>query len=244
MVATTKFSRQTVNGALIAANSITTSSAPLPAILSPINFSGLNPDNDNLPYALTFPFGPINIKYDQYAPQIVQIPRPQRKPLLFKENAKLRTVSFNALLADANTGGMGVLEGEKRYMAILEYITENALPCRFSYGTYSLDFFVVVTQLNFTETYRNEAGVPTRYSVVLQLTEHPMDVQDLTELQAVAVEPETFTNIPPVPATPPEEDPPPDEPDFDVTTYYTGDPGITAQQVVTNWLEKGIEIIR
>ena len=102
----------------------------------------------------------------------------------------------------------------------------------------------MVTQLNFTETYRNEAGVPTRYSVVLQLTEHPMDVQDLTELQAVAVEPETFTNIPPVPATPPEEDPPPDEPDFDVTTYYTGDPGITAQQVVTNWLEKGIEIIR
>ena len=64
MVATTKFSRQTVNGALIAANSITTSSAPLPAILSPINFSGLNPDNDNLPYALTFPFGPINLRYE------------------------------------------------------------------------------------------------------------------------------------------------------------------------------------
>ena len=222
MVAVTKFSRQTVDNTLIPANTISSTSAPLPAVLSPVNFSGPNPDNDNLPYSLTFPFGPINLKYDQYAPQIVQIPRPQRKPLLFKENPRLRTVSFNALLADKNTGGTATLEGDKRYMDILKYITENALPCRFFYGTYSLDFFVVVTQLNFTESYRDEAGVPTRYNVTLQLTEHPMDVQELTELQAIAVEPETFTNIPPVPATPPAEDPPPDDPIPPVGTGYDG----------------------
>ena len=237
MSATTKFSRQTVSGALIGANTIATASAPLPAVLSPVNFSGANPDNDNLPYALTFPFGPINIKYDQYSPQIVQIARPQRKPLLFNENPRLRTVSFNAVLADKNTGGMAELENEKRYMDILKYITENALPCRFSYGTYSLDFFVAVTQLNFTESYRNEAGVPTRYAVTLQLTEHPMDVQDLNELQAVAVEPETFTNIPPVPATPPEPDPPPDEPEFGADTYYTGEAGIARAQADFDWVK-------
>ena len=87
--------------------------------------------------------GYINLKYDQYAPQIVQIPRPQRKPLLFKENPRLRTVSFNAILADKNTGGTAILEGDKRYMDILKYITENALPCRFIYATYTLEFFVV-----------------------------------------------------------------------------------------------------
>jgi len=119
----------------------------------------------------------------------------------------------------------------------LKYITENALPCRFSYGTYSLDFFVAVTQLNFTESYRNEAGVPTRYAVTLQLTEHPMDVQDLNELQAVAVEPETFTNIPPVPATPPEPDPPPDEPEFGAATYYTGETGIAKAQADFDWVK-------
>jgi len=236
MSATTKFSRQTIDGTLIPSNAISTSSAPLPAVLDPVNFSGLNPDNDNLPYKLTFPFDPINLKYDQFAPQIVEIARPQRKPLLFKENAKLRTLSFNAILADKNTGGMATLENEKRYMDILKYISENALPCRFSYGTYSLDFFVVITQLNFTESYRNESGVPTRYSVTLQLTEHPMDVQDLTELQAVAVEPETFTNIPPVPATPPEPDPPPDELQFGADTYYTGELGIFEYQQAANWI--------
>ena len=236
MSATTKFSRQTIDNTLLPANTISSNSAPLPAVLAPVNFSGLNPDNDNLPYALTFPYGPINLKYDQYAPQIVEIPRPQRKPLLFKENPRLRTLSFNAVLADKNTGGMAVLEGNKRYIDILKYISENALPCRFSYGTYSLDYFVVITQLNFTESYRNESGVPTRYAVIIQLTEHPMDVQDLTELQAVAVEPETFTNIPPVPATPPEPDPEPDELQFGAFTYYTGEAGIAQYQETVNWI--------
>jgi len=56
-------------------------------------------------YKVDFPYGPQNLKFDEYAGNNKQVPRPKRAPLLVYEHPKLRTVTFSAMIADKASGG-------------------------------------------------------------------------------------------------------------------------------------------
>ena len=138
------------------------------------------PLDDNI--QIIFPFGPQNIKHDKLAAKTVEIARPGKKPILFLENPNLRSVSFQAVLADKNSGGARPITD---LLEQLETVAANAYPCNFTYGLTSLAYNVVVTQFSYDVSYRNNAGEPCRAEVNLQLTETPVFTQEIQELKAV-----------------------------------------------------------
>jgi hypothetical protein len=153
------------------------------------------PLDDNI--QIIFPFGPQNIKHDKLAGNTVEIARPGKKPILFLENPNLRSVSFQAVLADKSSGGARPIT---ELLEQLETVAANAYPCNFTYGLTSLAYNVVVTQFSYDVSYRNNAGEPLRAEVSLQLTETPVFTQEIVELKAVtkAAEPpkRTYTKGP------------------------------------------------
>ena len=148
------------------------------------------PLDDNI--QIIFPFGPQNIKHDKLAGNTVEIARPGKKPILFLENPNLRSVSFQAVLADKDSGGARPIT---ELLEQLETVAANAYPCNFTYGLTSLAYNVVVTQFSYDVSYRNNAGEPLRAQVSIQLTETPVFTQEIVELKAVtkAAEPATQT---------------------------------------------------
>ena len=138
------------------------------------------PLDDNI--QIIFPFGPQSIKHDKLAGKTVEIARPGKKPILFLENPNLRMVSFEAVLADKNSGGARPIT---ELLEQLETVAANAYPCNFTYGLTSLAYNVVITQFSYDVSYRNNAGEPLRAEVSLQLTETPVFSQEIQELKAV-----------------------------------------------------------
>ena len=138
------------------------------------------PLDDNI--QIIFPFGPQNIKHDKLAAKTVEIARPGKKPILFLENPNLRSVTFQAVLADKNSGGARPITD---LLEQLETVAANAYACNFTYGLTSLAYNVVITQFSYDVSYRNNAGEPCRAEVSLQLTETPVFSQEIQELKAV-----------------------------------------------------------
>jgi hypothetical protein len=152
-------------------------------------------------FQVEFPYGPQNLKFDQYAGVTKKIPRPGKAPLLVFENPDLRTVTFSATIADKVTGGCDpfpVIE----ILDKIELIAANAIPCKFVYGVSGVPYAVTITKFSFTTNRRNLDGNPTQVSVDLQLTETPLYDQQILELEAI-----TFTPDPAVIGSAP----PPDE---------------------------------
>jgi len=147
------------------------------------------PLDDNI--QIIFPFGPQNIKHDKLAGKTVEIARPGKKPILFLENPNLRSVSFQAVLADKDSGGARPIT---ELLEQLETVAANAYPCNFTYGLTSLAYNVVITQFSYDVSYRNNAGEPLRAQVSLQLTETPVFTQEIVELKAVTKEAEPAKN--------------------------------------------------
>jgi len=157
-------------------------------------------------YKVDFPYGPQNLKFDEYAGNHQQVPRPKRAPLLVYEHPKLRTVTFSAMIADKASGGCAP-GGVEIILDNLATIARNGVPCRFMYGISALPFVVALTKFSFTVDRRNMSGVPTQVSVDLQLTEKLLIQQIVTELAAIV---ETPTTPESVTAAPPPEDELPD----------------------------------
>lgn len=139
-----------------------------------------------------FPFGPQDIQHQNLSGNTVEIARPGKKPILFLESPRLRSVSFKAVLAHKESGGtLPVVQ----LLEQLETIAANAYPCTFTYGLTSLAYNVVLTRFSFDVTYRNNAGEPVRAEVDLQLTESPLFSQEIEELKAVVREPKVPTGV-------------------------------------------------
>lgn len=134
--------------------------------------------------SVVFPFGPKDIQYQNYNAEYTQIPRPNKKAILFRQNPTLRTVTFSALLADRESGG-AVIGNVENLITTLEALSSEGVPCKFVYGTKSLGFTVAITQLSYTVKYRDKNGNPTVIDVSIQLTEMPLFNQEIAQLRAV-----------------------------------------------------------
>ena len=165
--------------------------APKRAILKGVGFYPFNP-NRQVALEVVFPFGPQNLEYASYEGKFSQIERPYRKPILAYENQQLRTVTFNALIADKASGGTRPIED---MLDNIETMSKYGWRCSFIYGLTSLTFDVAVTKFSYTVKYRNTDGAPIRAEASIQLTEMPSLNQEITLLNAVFRQPESETGV-------------------------------------------------
>ena len=139
---------------------------------------------------IEFPFGPMNMKYDQIAPVVVELERPNRPPLLVREAAQLRTVTFEAVLANRGSGGRNSIVS---LLNRIDNLVQSGRTCKFIYGLTALSFNVTVSEYSYTVRYRNNAGEPIRAEVSIQLTETPGFSPTLITLGPIAGVPGTTT---------------------------------------------------
>ena len=150
---------------------------------------------------LEFPFGPKDLKFDGMAANLVQIARPGKRPLLEKENNKLRQVTFNAVIAVKETGGTTSVIP---MLETLEMLAGSGAVCSFTYGTTKLGFSVCLTSFSHTVKYRNSEGEPVRVDASLTLTEKPVFTQELVQLDVIPFTPPK-AKLPPAPEDPPDD---------------------------------------
>ena len=156
-------------------------------------------------FALEFPFGPQDLKYDNFSPKFQELNRPFKKPLLVSDSSALRTVSFNAVIADRESGGKLPISA---FLERLEAIADSAAPFQFTYGLSALPFSVVLTRFSYSVSYRNLEGEPIRAEVSIQLTESVFADQELVILKAIHRDPTVTANIPAVTEQTEEDEPP------------------------------------
>lgn len=92
-----------------------------------------------------------------------QIPRPGRKPILYRTGKNLEVFSFTAELYD---GGRSV----KPYQTLLENLAASDDPVVVTLSAEQMGLFRV-TGAAFTDTEENQAGKPTRSTADIELTE-------------------------------------------------------------------------
>jgi hypothetical protein len=165
---------------------------------------GVQDDNgDNADIQVAFPFGPRDVSYDTIETKFVQIARPGKKPILAKQNQQLSTVTFKAVIADKESGGvLPVVD----LLDDLTKIAENGYVCKFVYAHTSLPFFVAVTKFSYNVKYRNSSGEATSAEASFQLTELPTINQEIAELLAIYRTPTYTKAIPAEPAPDPKDE--------------------------------------
>lgn len=156
-------------------------------------------------FALEFPFGPKDLQYDNFSPKFQELSRPFKKPLLVSDSSSLRTVTFNAVIADRESGGKLPISA---FLERLEAIADSAAPFQFTYGLSALPFSVVLTRFSYSVSYRNLEGEPIRAEVSIQLTESIFADQELVVLKAIHRDPTVTTNIPAVTEETTDDEPP------------------------------------
>jgi len=135
---------------------------------------------------IEFPFGPKDLKYDGMAARMVEVSRPGKRPLLEKENNGLRSVTFNAVIAEKTTGGkLSVIP----MLQTLEMLAGSGATCTFNYGTTKLGFNVCLVNFSYTVKYRNAEGEPVRVDAAITLKEKPVFTQDLVQLAVIPFTP-------------------------------------------------------
>ena len=170
-------------------------SSPLRVKLSTVGL--LDDEGNDANIVVEFPFGPQNMSHDKSEARFREIARPGKKPLLAIENQQLRTVSFNAVIADKASGGVLPVQD---ILDDIETIAANGHKCKFVYANTGLSYFVKITKYSFEVQYRNNDGEPTRVSAQFQLTEAPPLNQEIILLKAVFRQPNITTNPPTPPA--------------------------------------------
>ena len=171
-------------------------SSPLRVKLSTVGL--LDDEGNDANIVVEFPFGPQNMSHDKSEARFREIARPGKKPLLAIENQQLRTVSFNAVIADKASGGVLPVQD---ILDDIETIAANGHKCKLVYANTGLSYFVKITKYSFEIQYRNTDGEPTRVSAQFQLTEAPTLNQEIILLKAVFRRPNITTN-PPAPPKP------------------------------------------
>ena len=117
---------------------------------------------------ISFPFGPTEVTFDNYGLTYSQINRPDLKPLLVSTGPELRTISFEAYVADK---GSAAKESVHELLNKVETIAAEDVDCEFVYGLVSIEFPVRVTRVSTTVTQHNIDGLPLKARVSFQLTE-------------------------------------------------------------------------
>ena len=140
-----------------------------------------------------FPFGPKDLKYSGMTANMSRISRPGKKPLLEKENETLRSVSFNAVVANKQHGGTTSVIPT---LQSLEMLATSGAVCSFTYGTTKLGYNVCLTTFDYTVKYRNAEGEPVRVDASIGLTEKPVFTQELIQLDVIPYTPPPAKPVP------------------------------------------------
>tara|TARA_Y100000004_G_scaffold168038_1_gene201088 strand:+ start:12649 stop:13413 length:765 start_codon:yes stop_codon:yes gene_type:complete len=162
----------------------------------------LDDDGNDANIEVVFPFGPKDISHDKIEARFREIARPGKQPLLVKENEQLRTVSFSAVLAHKESGGVLPVDD---LLGQIETIAANGYKCKFIYANTALSYFVKITKLSYSIQYRDNEGLPIRAEVSFQLTEAPIFNPDIVLLKAIYRNPNITTDPPPAPEPPEDE---------------------------------------
>jgi len=142
---------------------------------------------------ITFPYGPQGVDFDQLGLGYSEIARPDLKPILVANTPQLRTVTFDALIADSDTGGKLSVQS---MLDDFETIADEDVDCEFNYGLVSLPFRVRLTKVSTTAIRRSSDGNITQASVSIQLTEVVAVQQRLVKLTAIVKTPTPKTSSP------------------------------------------------
>lgn len=138
----------------------------------------------------TFPFGPKEVQYGEFALNYSEVQRPGRKPLLRSVAPKNRTVTMSAVIADPATGGSATVEER---LGLLQQIAEEDVDLTFQHGGVILPYHVRMVRLSFSSVERTLGGEITKARAEVSLQETiPLNVR-LVHLAAVLEEP-TLSN--------------------------------------------------
>ena len=174
--------------------------------------------------SIEFPFGPNDVQYKKLAPAYSQIKRPTLAPLLIRTAPELRTVTFNATIANLPSGGQASVESE---LELLHELAAEDRDLNFIYGLSVLPYRVRVTQLSIKSKRRDLDGALVRADVSIQLTERVEFDPTISGLTAVT--PTGVLGTLPTPAN--VERPPIDEDATPKVYRYEFDGGVDAINV-------------
>lgn len=118
--------------------------------------------------SFTFPYSPLQMRFERRAIQYNEIERPGRKPLLEAKQYQLRQVSFDAVLVDRADPINGYV-GEP--MGALSAIAREDTDLRFSYDASVKSIVWRLSELSFEVARRNNANQPSLVVASITLTE-------------------------------------------------------------------------
>jgi len=182
----------------------TTSSSPVYPIMEAVK---LAPNSDNLVFQ--FPFPPEQVSYSAVGPEMVEIPRPGRKPLVLWAGPKAKRVRFQFLVALPNDGMFIDVEDA---LKTLSEIAQSARPVFFtnadnflgapgSYGGGSLTFWTIF-DLSFDSQRRNAAQRITSARCTIDLVENTNPQLDVVKLAPIE-----YTELVPIKNPLPDDEP-------------------------------------
>ena len=186
----------------------TTSSTPAYPIMEAVKIA---PNSETLVFQ--FPFPPEQVSYSDVGPELVEIPRPGKKPLIMWARPKAKRVSFSFLVALPNDGMFIDVEDA---LQTLQEIARSARPVFFSnadnflgapgsYSGSSLTFWSII-DLSFDSQRRNAAQRITSARATITLVENANP-----QLEVVRLAPIEYTEVVPVNNPVPEEEEAADE---------------------------------
>lgn len=135
---------------------------------------------------LSFPIGPLQVQYEGLGIDYVEIDRPGMNALLEGTTKKLRTLSFEAIIANPVNSGTSSVEG---ILATLQAMAASDDDLQFVYGLRALPYKVRMTNLSYNSARRLVGGDITQAVAEIQLTERPRFVVDTITLAAIKYEP-------------------------------------------------------
>lgn len=149
-------------------------------------------------YSVVFPYGPSDLNFQQYSGVYSQVARPYQKPLNLFSNPALRTVTFNAVIANPVNGGLTqrVAVSDSTVQGVvdtLETISQTGAVCSFKYGVSVLPFKCFLSQFSYVVQQRSPRGVPLRITASLQLTEYVNYSRDVELLPGIIRPPVNVT---------------------------------------------------
>lgn len=158
---------------------------------------GTTSEQETLSYY--FPFTPQQIQYSNFSPEITEISRPGRLPIVAFARLKARQVSFKFLIAQPQDGLTSSIDES------IEFIHRIALEHRPVYFTnldrqitnlispdVSNSIFWSIVDLNFSSIRRNKDNQVTAAEANLTLVENNNPTQRIVDLPRI-----TYTSVPP-----------------------------------------------
>lgn len=148
----------------------------------------------------TFPFPPTDVRYSELSPEIAEIPRAGKKPLVTFSRFRARRVSFDFLIAVPYDG---LFVDVEESIETLRDIGNTARPVSFynsdsflgsALGQSAAGIFWTITDLSFSSMRRNSDQRITSANVSITIVEN----DNPGEIRVVTLPPIEYTEAPPI----------------------------------------------